>query len=223
MCMEINKKQIISKDRVTKHGEVFTAEREVNHMLDMVKDEAERIDSRFLEPACGTGNFLVEVLRRKLNVVASRYPLNPLQYECNALIALASIYGVDILSDNISDCRQRILDVFIKVHEHTYKQKCSVQLLESAQYILQKNIVHGDASTLLTVSEVVQPIVFSEWSLVGDDRIKRRDYAFSKLLNEAGTETLPLFSDLGEKAMIPEPVRDDFSLVHFLHLTSLDE
>ena len=66
-------KQVKSKQRVADHGEVFTAEREVNAMLDLVKQETERIDSRFLEPACGDGNFLSEILRRKLAVVKRSY------------------------------------------------------------------------------------------------------------------------------------------------------
>jgi len=105
-------KQVVSKKRVADHGEVFTSNREVNAMLDLVKQETERIESRFLEPACGTGNFLVEVLKRKLAVVENRYSKNQLEYERYAILALSSIYGVDILQDNVQTCRDRLLGIF---------------------------------------------------------------------------------------------------------------
>ncbi len=101
-------KQVKSKKRVSDHGEVFTSEREVNAMLDLVKQETERIDSRFLEPACGSGNFLVEVLRRKLAVVEAKYKSSQLEFERYAVIAISSIYGVDILKDNVEECRERL-------------------------------------------------------------------------------------------------------------------
>ena len=93
--------QVKSRQRVVDHGEVFTAEREVNAMLDLVKAETERIESRFLEPACGNGNFIAEVLRRKLVVVSSRYRRSPAEYQRYAFVALSSVYGVDILEDNV--------------------------------------------------------------------------------------------------------------------------
>ena len=102
--------QVKSKKRVTDHGEVFTAEREVNAMLDLVKQETERIDSRFLEPACGDGNFLAEILRRKLAVVKRKYRKSPMDYEKNAVLAATSIYGVDILQDNVDACRERMFN-----------------------------------------------------------------------------------------------------------------
>ena len=104
--------QIKSKQRVRDNGEVFTNTREVNAMLDLVKSETERIDSRFLEPACGSGNFLVEVLNRKLFVIKERYKKSQLEYERNSIIAISSIYGVDILEDNVVDCRSRLFKIF---------------------------------------------------------------------------------------------------------------
>lgn len=103
--------QVKSRQRVQEHGEVFTNEREVNAMLDMVKQETERIESRFLEPACGDGNFLAEVLRRKLSVVGSLYRKSPTEYMRYAFVAVASIYGVDILDDNARDCRERLYGI----------------------------------------------------------------------------------------------------------------
>lgn len=101
-------KQVKSRQRVADHGEVFTAEREVRAMCDLVKSETERIESRFLEPACGNGNFLAEVLRRKLAVVKSRYGKSPSDYERYSVLAVTSIYGVDILADNAQECRERL-------------------------------------------------------------------------------------------------------------------
>lgn len=109
-------RQVKSKQRVFGHGEVFTAEREVNAMLDLVKPETERIDSRFLEPACGEGAFLIEILRRKLEVVKSRYGKSPYDYERYAVLAVTSIYGVDILQDNVEICRQRLYELWDKAY-----------------------------------------------------------------------------------------------------------
>ena len=100
------KQQVKSKQRVVDRGEVFTAEREVNAMLDLVKQETERIDSRFLEPACGDGNFLAEILRRKLDVVERNYKRSQADYEKYAVLALMSMYGVDIMQDNVEECRE---------------------------------------------------------------------------------------------------------------------
>lgn len=105
-------RQVKSKQRVADHGEVFTSEREVNAMLDLVKHETERIDSRFLEPACGNGNFLAEILRRKLAVVRQRYSKNAPDYEKFAVVAITSLYGIDILQDNINECRERLFHIF---------------------------------------------------------------------------------------------------------------
>ncbi|WP_293693396.1 hypothetical protein [uncultured Phascolarctobacterium sp.] len=104
-------RQVKSKERVANHGEVFTAEREVKAMCDLVKTETERIESRFLEPACGTGNFLAEVLSRKLAVVKNRYGKSPFDYERYSVLAMTSLYGVDILADNAQECRERLYDI----------------------------------------------------------------------------------------------------------------
>ena len=116
--------QVKSKKRVADHGEVFTSEREVNAMLDLVKQETERIDSRFLEPACGTGNFLVEILNRKLKIVKDRYKKSQIEFERNAIIAISSIYGVDILQDNAIECRDRLFEIFEVIYTRLYKTDC---------------------------------------------------------------------------------------------------
>lgn len=209
--------QVKSKQRVADHGEVFTAQREVNAMLDLVKQETERIESRFLEPACGTGNFLVEILKRKLTVVKNRYAKNQIEYERYAIIAISSIYGVDILQDNVRTCRGRLLEIFTHYYLNNYKKEIKPEFLRAAEFILSKNILWGDALTLKTPELQPKPIVFSEWSAVNGSFIKRRDYTLANLLQSQPIDGLNLFSDLGDQAFIPTPV-GDFPLTHFLKL-----
>ena len=115
--------QIKSKARVSAHGEVFTADREVNAMLDLVKEETERIDSRFLEPACGNGNFLAKILERKLMVVRNRYAKNRADWELYALIAVGSAYGIEILQDNVDECRKRLYAIFLKEYQSIFPEQ----------------------------------------------------------------------------------------------------
>ncbi|MBI1937651.1 MAG: SAM-dependent DNA methyltransferase [Ignavibacteriales bacterium] len=213
--------QVKTRQRVTDHGEVFTSEREVNAMLDLVKQETKRIDSRFLEPACGTGNFLVEILKRKLRIVENRYSKNQLEYERYAILALSSIYGVEILKDNVQTCRDRLLDVFTHYYLNNYKKEIKPECLKAAEFILSRNILWGDALSLKTPDEKAEPIIFSEWSAVNGSMIKRRDYTMANLLESQPMEGLNLFSDLGDKAFIPTPVAD-YPLIHFLKLGDND-
>lgn len=182
-------KQVKSKQRVTDHGEVFTAEREVKAMCDLVSDECLRIDSRFLEPACGDGNFLAEILSRKLDVVTRRYKKSPYDYERNALLALGSLYGVELLQDNAIACRARLFDLWNERYEKTVKRKDrNVDVLESARYILEKNIICGNALTLHEVNEngedTEKPIIFSQWAFATGPMMKREDYTFEELLQQ---------------------------------------
>ncbi len=214
------KVQSKSKQRIADHGEVFTSDREVNAMLDLVKQETDRIDSRFLEPACGTGNFLVEILRRKLAVVESRYKKSQLEYERYAVIAVSSVYGIDILDDNILECRNRLFKIFDKQYTSFYKQKAKEACRKSIKYILDKNIIRGDALTLKTVGSGDEPIVFSEWSAVNGSMIKRRDFTLDNLLQtEACKVPDSLSSDFYETdpAFLPKPIKD-YPLTHFLEL-----
>ena len=125
-------KQIVSKQRVADHGEVLTGRREVTAMLDLVKQETERIESRFLEPARGTGNFLAEVLERKLIVVKNRYGKIQLEYERNAVLAVSSIYGINILEDNATKCREGLFKIFnrrdLSLYLKTSKENCRVAI-----------------------------------------------------------------------------------------------
>ncbi|HQH44104.1 MAG TPA: N-6 DNA methylase [Syntrophorhabdaceae bacterium] len=206
-----------SKQRVTDYGEVLTPQHIVNAMLDLVKQETERIDSRFLEPACGTGNFLVEILNRKLHIVEARYAKSQLEYERYAILAVSSIYGIDKQEDNSEECRKRLFAVFDEAYTRLFKKKTKERCREVVRYILRKNIVHGDALTLKTVGENPQPIVFPEWSLVNGSFLKRRDFAFHELLSHSSMRELPLFSDKGEEVFIPDPVKD-YPPVHFLEV-----
>ena len=206
-----------SKDRVAQYGEVLTPKHIVNAMLDLVKQETERIDSRFLEPACGTGNFLIEILERKLKVVESRYSKSQLDYERYAILALSSFYGIELLEDNTEECRKRLFEVFDAAYTRLFKSKAKERCREVARYILKRNIVHGDALSLRTVGENPRPIVFSEWVLVNGSMIKRRDFAFHELVSHGSIHELPLFSDAGEEVFIPEPVKE-YPPVHFLEV-----
>lgn len=208
--------QVKSKKRVNDHGEVFTNEREVNAMLDLVKQETLRIDSRFLEPACGTGNFLVEVLRRKQTVVIERYKKNQLDYERNLITAVTSLYGVDLLEDNIKECRERLYKIVFSDYAKRFGINHKKELLLSLEFIFKKNIIQGDALTLMD-SKGKKPIVFSEWSAVNGSMIKRRDYTMANLLESQPLDGPNLFSDLGDKAFIPTPVAE-YPLTHFLKL-----
>jgi hypothetical protein len=216
-----NISQVKSKQRVADHGEVYTAEREVTAMLDLVKQETERIDSRFLEPACGTGNFLVEILRRKLEVVQTRYAKNQLDFERYSVVAISSIYGVDILKDNVKDCQDRLFRIFNEMYTIHYKENCNEDCRKSIRFILSRNILWGDALSLKTPDEQETPILFSEWSAINGSMIKRRDFTLDKLLKPRHSKPDTLFSDLGEEAFLPKPVAE-FPLTHFLKLGSHD-
>ena len=184
---ETTKKQTKSRQRVRDHGEVFTNEREVKAMCDLVKDETERIDSRFLEPACGDGNFLAEILTRKLEIVKRKYKKSALDYEKNAVLAASSIYGVDILIDNVIACRERMFKIWDKEYKSVCKKDCNDMTRDAVRFILKRNIVCGNALTLKCVdehgNETDEPIVFSEWAFVNlYGQMQRSDYTFAELL-----------------------------------------
>jgi hypothetical protein len=210
--------QVVSKRRVADHGEVYTGKREVDAMLDLVKSETERIDSRFLEPACGTGNFLAEILQRKLRVVQNRYRKSPLEQERYTVLAVTSLYGIDLLEDNVMKCRDRLFGIAEASSRNLFRDDA---LLRTIRYVLERNIILGDALSLQTVGEKPRPIIFSEWSPVNGSMIKRRDFTFHELLSYAGTKGPPLFSDLGEKVFFPEPVKE-YPLTHYLRLADAE-
>lgn len=181
-------KQIKSRQRVADHGEVFTAQREVSAMCDLVEQETARIDSRFLEPACGDGNFLAEILKRKLAIVKKKYKKSSYDYERYSLLAIGSMYGVDIQKDNTIICQNRLYDIWEKEYKSVCKKECNDQTRNAAKYILSRNIVCGNALSLRCVDDNGEengiPIVFSEWTFpFNDAKIHRKDYTFDELVN----------------------------------------
>lgn len=189
-------------------------------MLDLVKSETERIDSRFLEPACGTGNFLAAILERKLRVVETRYGKSQLEFERYAILAVSSVYGIDILEDNVHQCRQRLFGIFDLNYLRLFKGHSSDDCRESVRYILERNIIHGDALSLKTVGDNPKPIVFSEWSPVNGSMLKRRDFTFHGLLAHEAIKAMPLFSDLGADVFIPTPEKE-YPPTHFLKVADV--
>jgi hypothetical protein len=209
--------QIVSKQRVADHGEVLTGIREVNAMLDLVKQETERIESRFLEPACGTGNFLKAILTRKLGIVEKRYAKSQVEFERYSVLAISSLYGIDILEDNTRQCRQQLFEVFDAQYIRLFDNKIHDSCRKSIRFILERNIIWGNALTLKTADEKPDYIIFSEWSPVNGSLLKRRDFTFHGLLTHESHKELPLFSDLGEDVFIPKPVKE-FPPVHFTEI-----
>ena len=178
--------QIKSKERVAERGEVFTAEREVNAMLDLVANECLRPDSRFLEPACGDGNFLSAILKRKLAELRRKYKKSPRDYEKLSIVTIGSLYGVDIMNDNVIACRERLFSIWNEEYTSHCKTDASDETREAAKFIIDRNIVNGNALTLMCVDEdgndTSAPIVFSEWTLISSTQMQRSDYTMSDLL-----------------------------------------
>lgn len=189
-----------SKQRVADHGEVFTPPWMVEAMLDLVKDETERIDSRFLEPACGSGNFLVQIMRRKLAAVEFKYGRSDFERRCYALLGLMCVYGIELLADNIAECRANVLAVFADYLNLTEAD----DLYRAAAYVLSQNLVHGDALTMRT--HAGEPITFAEWGYLGRGRFQRRDFRLDALTQSSSFSELPLFARV-EKHEIFRPVR----------------
>ena len=182
-----------SKQRVADHGEVFTPVWMVEAMLDLVKDEAERIDARFLEPACGSGNFMVQILRRKLTAVELKYGNSDFERQHYALLGLMCIYGVELLADNIVECRAHLLDMFA---EHLNLDEVD-DLYLAATHVLAENVVHGDALTMRALDG--QPISFAEWGYLGKGRYQRRDFRLDVLTGSSKfSEEGSLWADQGK-------------------------
>ena len=191
---EEQEKQIKSKERVRERGEVFTAAREVNAMLDLVKDETENIDSTFLEPACGDGNFLDEVLRRKLAVCKKRYGKSAADYEKMSFLACTTLYGVDIMADNVARCRERLFetweDSFGRANTPgSPRSDFHDRVSAAVKKVFEKNILLGNALSMKRVDEkgndLDEPIVFTEWKFALGDKLKREEFRFDVLLDKA--------------------------------------
>lgn len=228
--------QVKSKQRVADHGEVFTAEREVKAMCDLVLNETERIDSRFLEPACGDGNFLREILARKLEVVRRRYGKSAPDFEFYSLVALTSIYGVELLADNVAACQERLFDQWNAAYNAACQEEANERARAIARFILEKNILCGNALSLMRVNDSGQdmdePIIFTEWGFIGT-AVKRREFRLDVLLtleDENLRENLtfslfdddPLYEDYLEidpktGIPIPKPIRE-FPPIYYINL-----
>ena len=212
----------MSRQRVAEHGEVYTAKREVCAMLDLVKEEADRIDSRFLEPACGTGNFLVEIMSRKMEAVRRQFVKNRFEYDQASAMAVSSMYGVELLPDNVDACRNRLLTQYLETYRQHQHQEASPELERCISFLLRKNILCGDALTMLRDNG--EPVTFCEWTFIGTGgKVKRRDFELSELLRnveydkpKAGEEGL-LFADTGEPTFVHLPKRE-FPIVNYLKL-----
>ena len=206
---------IKSKKRVADHGEVFTPPWLVEKMLDLVKGETERIDSRFLEPACGSGNFLVPILQRKLAAVEVKYGKSDFEKKHFALLALTSLYGIELLADNITECRVNMLDVYadylgIETEDDAY---------HAASHVLSLNLIHGDAMTMKTADG--NPITVAEWGYLGKGKFNRRDFRLDVLTGMAQfKEEQSLFSHLGRHEIF-QPAKD-YPPLRMRELAALD-
>lgn len=181
-----------SKQRVADHGEVFTPAWMVEAMLDLIKAETERIDSRVLEPACGSGNFLVPVLERKLAAVELKFGKSDFEKRHYALFGLMCVYGIELLDDNVAECHKTMLGIladYIGLDEQD-------DLYRAAAYVLSQNIVHGDALTMRTSD--ANPITFAEWGYLGKGRFQRRDFRYDTLTQMSSFGEDTLFGDLGK-------------------------
>ena len=226
----MEERQIKSRQRVAERGEVFTAEREVNAMLDLVKQETERIDSRFLEPACGNGNFLVEILRRKLEVIRRQYQKQLSELELQTTIAMSSIYGVDIMMDNVEECCQRLLDIvcYWDTEVHPQQKAPAEKLTAVWSYLLHRNILWGDALTLREpVSEKAtlfdnndaKPITFSEWSFIRD-MVIRKDFHLAALVQAQSTSVPFVRNDQGNEVFLPPEPICEYRPIHYLKIAT---
>ena len=193
-----------SKQRVADHGEVFTPAWMVEAMLDLVKGETERIDSRFLEPACGSGNFLVKVLQRKLTAVELKYGKSDFERRHYALYAIMCIYGIELLSDNIAECRATMLEILA---EYLNLEK-SDDLYRAALYVLSQNLIFGDALKMRTHDD--KAITFAEWGYLGKGKFLRRDFRLDSLtLSSSFSAEDSLFASLGRHEIF-SPAKDDY-------------
>ena len=210
------------RQRVIDHGEVFTPPELVNDMLDLVAQECEREDSRFLEPACGDGNFLAEVLRRRLTRIDQKYTPQS-QWEAHALLGLACLYGIELLPDNTGICRQRLSGLFQDHYELRYGAKSKPAVIDAATHIVGCNIVQGDA--LAMTGPKGKPLILTEWALIGGGKFKRRLYAYEELTPVEDKGSLfasasePVHNEEGTPVFIAQHVRD-LPAVHYLNLAT---
>ena len=211
--------QVKSKARVAKHGEVFTNPREVNAMLDLVADQITRIDATFLEPACGSGNFLVEILRRRMAVLNQKYGKSPIEYPAKAVQAVCGLYGIELLPDNTAECRARLFATFTADYLPSMQSADDYpRVCNTVRHVLRKNIVCGNALTYQTESG--QPITFIQWQFIDRARVKAKQFELQATVETTGGRIGSqhnLFGDNGEPARIVQH-KKEFPPVHYLEI-----
>lgn len=217
-----------TRNSIAQYGEVFTPANLVNDMLDLVAHECERIDSRFLEPACGDGNFLAEVLRRRLMMVTRKRRRKINLWEQDALLGLACLYGIELLHDNVNACRQRLLKIFSDAYFEQFGNNCREAPITSAQIIVRANILRGDALAMTTVggtNSSTSPLLFTEWSMLSGGLLKRRHFEYRQLVRSAEGTTDDMFgngtdaidADHGRTVFIEKPI-GELPLIHYRKL-----
>jgi hypothetical protein len=209
--------EIITRKRVADHGEVFTNPREIRLMMAQIA-ELTLIETRVLEPACGNGNFLYEILKEKLRNVARAVRNDSYQNDQKMIAAVASVYGIDLLQDNVFQCRARLETLCESEYEKITKTSLPDQHLDVIKHILSKNVVRGNALTMRSIGRVKKPIIFSEWTFVTRDMVKRRDYELANLASQSNNKKSVYVSDLERPETIPNPVAT-YPVRHFLELT----
>ena len=184
--------QVKSKERVRDLAEVFTADRKVNSMLDLIGDSSYSVDFRYLEPSCGNGNFTVAILERKMTSVSEKY--KTLQdFEFYTIMALASIYGVDIAPDNIKEARQRMKNVIVdRFSDIQNSRQPTDGFYKSVDYILKHNIIKGD------MLNGEQKIKFTEFTSPKIYKFQQRVFRLVDLIGATGS----LWADS------PEPITE---------------
>jgi hypothetical protein len=208
--------QIKSSKRVSEFAEVFTNQKEINSMIALVENEALRIDSRFLEPACGEGVFLISILEKKISTFYKKLKNFQEDFEISLFISVSSLYGIEILEDNVEICRAKIFSFAKDIYSNTFSQSINESYLSSLNFVLSRNIVHGNALTMEDASSG-NAINFTEWSIIKNNIVKRREYQFNDLMAYQRSSEPDLFSDLGEEAFIP-PVEKDYPAISLYEL-----
>ncbi len=202
--------------RIINFGEVFTPEKEVNSMLGLVSDELHRIDSKFLEPACGDGVFLKNILIKKIDLLKSKYGKDEDSYKRNLFLVVTSLYGIEILEDNIENCREILFNLINDSYKSEFKKELEKDFFKSIKYVLNKNLVWGDALNLIELPSK-NPIVFSDWSFTNENFVKRTEYKYTDLIDYRPFDEPSLFSDLGNEVIIPKPI-NQYPVSHYLKI-----
>ena len=208
-----SEQQIWSNERVPAcEEEVFTDDSVVDRMLELVCRETAKVDFRFVEPACGNGDLLVQILERRLAIVRQQYSENLVDYELCALVAVSNIYGIEVHMDNVMECERRLYEIISFEYIYIFKEKFNENFLLSIRRILSKNIIWGDSTTQFT-PDGFAPIIFCEWYVI-NDMVFRRDFRLEVLFRNSH---LDLLSDLCNAVFVPNPIVE-YPPIHYLEL-----